>query len=299
MKNLFKKLVVAALSVSCVIGAIGCSSNVENGSKIETLTVTFDIDGTEKSVDFKLYINYAPGTIEHVKYLVGKNYYDNTLVSNVNKHIEFGEYEEASSGRVSKYSDAATLSYVSLMSHYSIDNKTLGSSGSHKSYYDDNGKPNEGYAINGEFEANGFKNNKLDFSNGALVLKREIGDKTSDADYFDTARATLAVTFGSDSYYDTTANFVIIGKVKNSDDVTELKKLIGTDYTENDGDITYCYKGETYLYKDGKYYALENGEYNKELDDDGELVQEFKDNAKLMEIIPTKTITVKSVRLGK
>lgn len=298
MKNLFKKLVVAALSVSCVIGAAGCSSNVENGSKIETLTVTFDIGGTEKSVDFKLYLNYAPGTIEHVKYLVGKNYYDNTLVSNVNKHIEFGEYEAASSGRVSKYSDAATLSYVALMTHYSLENKTLGSSGSRKSYYND-GKLNEGYTLNGEFEANGFKNNKLDFSNGALVLKRETGKKTSDADYFDTARATLAVTFGTDSYYDNTSNFVIIGKIKKSADVTELKKLIGTEYTENDGDITYCYKGETYLYKDGKYYALENGEFNKELDADGDLVKEFKDNSKLMEIIPTKTITVKSVRLSK
>lgn len=298
MKNIFKKLVVAALSVSCVIGAIGCSSNVENGSKIETLTVTFDIDGTEKSVDFKLYLNYAPGTIEHVKYLVGKNYYDNTLVGNVNKHIEFGEYESLNGNRVSKYDAAATLSYVSLMSHYALDNKTLGSSGTRKSYYND-GVLNKDYALNGEFEANGFKNNKLDLSSGALVLKRAIGDKTSDADYFDTARATLAITFGTDSYYDNSANFAIIGKIKNSDDVTELKKLIGTDYTENDGDITYCYKGETYLYKDGKYYALKNGEYNEELDDESELVQEFKDNAKLMEIIPTKTITVKSVRISK
>ena len=300
MKKLLKKLTVAVLSVSCLFGAVACSSTVKGGSKIQVMTVTFDIDGTEKSVDFELYLNYAPGTIDHVKYLIGKGYYDGTLVSNVNKQIEFGEYEE---GRVSKYTDKAKLSYVSAIKDYATADKTNGSSGTIKRYVDEEGKINENYAINGEFELNGIKGNKLDFSNGALVLKREVGTESGDRSYDDTARATLAVTFSSNTYYDDTRAFAIIGKIKNSDDVTELKKLVGDDYTKDDGNTEYCYKGEYYMLKsDGKYYSLDDkGDYTVELDDESEIVEEFKssETSKYLEIVPAKTIIVKSIKLGK
>lgn len=303
MKKLLRKLVVGLLTVACLAGATACSGEVKNGSKLDYLTVTFDIDGEEKSVVFDLYLNFAPGTIDHVKYLVSEGYYTNTVVSNVNKHIEFGEYEIKDGEYVSKYSDNASLSYVSVIKDYATQDKFIGSARNYKRYFDDDNKLFDGYAIRGEFEQNGVKNNKLDLSSGALVLKRDIGDKSesSDMNAADTARATLAVTFGSDSYYDDATAFAVIGKVRDSADVTELKKLLEDDYKKEDGNIEYRFKGNYYMLKsDGKYYEKDaRGEYTVELDDESDIVEDINDNSKLLEIVPVKTVTVKSVKIGK
>lgn len=301
MKKLLKKFIVGLLTVTCLVGATACSDEVKNGSKLDYLTVTLDIDGEEKNVVFDLYLNFAPGTIDHVKYLVSNDYYTNTVVSNVNKHIEFGEYEIKDGAYVSKYSDSASLSYVSVIKDYATQDKYIGSARNYKRYFDDDNKLFEGYAVRGEFELNGFKNNKLDLSSGALVLKRDIGEKSSDMNSADTARATLAVTFGSDSYYDDASAFAIIGKVRDSADVTELKKLLEDDYKKEDGNIEYRFKGNYYMLKsDGKYYEKDvRGEYTVELDDESEIVEDINDNSKLLEIVPVKTVTVKSVKIGK
>lgn len=308
MKNFVKKIAVAALAFTTLTGAVACG-NVKNGSKLQTMTVTFDVDGTEKTVDFELYLNLAPGTIDHVKYLVGENYYNDTVVSNVNGHVEFGEYYLNDGEYVSKYGEGATLSYDSVIKSYATDDKTVGNTV--KRY-------NDGYTVSGEFERNGIKGNTLSLSDGALVLKRNIAKESSDDDaMFDTAKATLAVTFGSDGYYYSADKFAIIGKVKDSDALTEIKKFIADDFKKDDNGNTYYYydyenctaeenkadleKLGHYFMKDdeGNYYYKSGSEYRIMGDDYEDIISEFSSNSKFMRILPVKTITVKSIKLGK
>ena len=308
MKFLIKKIAVATLALTTLVGAVSCG-NVKNGSKLQTMTVTFDVDGTEKVIEFELYLNLAPGTIDHVKYLVGQGYYTDTVVSNVNGHVEFGEYYLENNEYVSKYTSGAKLSYDSVIKSYATADKTIGTKS--KRYNDD-------LTVNGEFDRNGIKGNTLTLSDGALVLKRNIAkDSADDDDMFNTAKATLAVTFGTDGYYSAADRFAVIGKVKDSDSLTEIKKFISDDFKKDENGNTYYYydyenctaednkadleKLGHYFMKDedGKYYYKSGSEYTLMGDEYSDIEKEFSENSKFMRILSVKTVTVKSIKLGK
>ena len=93
MKKILSGFLAAFMTVGVCAFATGCGETIENGSKIEKCTITFEVDGEEQAIDFKLYMNIATNTIGHFKYLAGKGYYDGSRVSDVNNAIEFGAYD--------------------------------------------------------------------------------------------------------------------------------------------------------------------------------------------------------------
>ncbi len=321
MKKFLSGLLAAFTAVSVCALASGCDDNIENGSKIEKCTVTFDVDGTEEAIDFKLYMNIAPNTIAHFKRLAGNNYYDNSQVSNVNKSIEFGAFDKDWNSLDEKYASIINANYVNSLSDKDIYTKK--------------------FTINGEFEDNGYKyeGTKLDLREGALVLKRGL-KAVEGEDYleaYDTGKGVMAVTFtdiDADDYVKDASKFAILGKVVQDDasgDVkssyTRLKKIL-QDYKKNDAGEEFYYfsyepdvadKDETVdldkaiekygrEYKkesDGDYYAKDaNGGYTVKITSEDELGKIYIDavtagKKAYVSLRPVKTITIKSVTFSK
>ena len=308
MKRLFKSLMALCLAGCCFFGMTACDE-VKNGSKLKTVSIVFDVDGTEEKIDFELYVNLAPGTVDHFEYLSGQGYYDNTAVSNIKGHVEFGEFYYDGNVFKSKYDNDAVKSYYSLITSSYVSGKTIGP-GSDPRY-------NSDFTVNGEFAKNGYTGNTLSLS-GALVLKRDINTEDPGLSY-NTGKATMAVTFGSDSYFGNASEFAVIGKVLTNDATDNKKssydrlKAIMTDNAEDeDGNIYYYYDGEVevegvgnYIFysDDGKYFAQdETGAYTVELDGEeyDELVEDFAENPQNLRTLPAgKKITVKSITISK
>lgn len=320
MKKFFKSLSVAAVAAVVAMSAASCGGVVKNGSKIEkckvTLSYTADGETLTRDVNFELYTNFAPATIEHFKYLAENGYYDGTVVSNVNSYLEFGEYYSVDGNEASKYAADATNGYSKYITSAYTSGKTIGGSG--LSRYTDTG------AIRGEFAANGIGGNTLTLS-GALVLKRDYSADKNNS-YYDTGRATMAVTFGTGAYFDAANKFAVIGKIL-SDDNDEFSDSVSsysfvqklrTDYAKDaDGNAYYYYSYESddednaakiekygrYFMtdEDGAYYAKDSsGAYTVELDEeeDADLIKEFASKSVYMRTIPYSTITVVSVKVG-
>lgn len=307
MKKLLKGLIATLCAVCCMMGVVACDE-VKDGSKIQKCTVTISVDGVEQDFNFELYLNFAPGTIEHFTYLAEKGYYNDTAVSNVNGHVEFGGYYFKDGVFASKYDDSEK-SYLKIITEEYVKNKTIGPKDAARY----NGEERR---VNGEFEKAGFAGNKLSLD-GALVLKRDVDDDAAALAY-DTGRATMAVTFGSDYYFNSASEFAILGKIVNDDaddtDETSYSRLkaIIDDYSKDADENTYYYyvKGGDFGHyfmkdKDGKYYAQDkNGDYY-ELEEDADveedavelLLKEFTDNADYMNVIPCEGKVIKVVKI--
>ena len=141
MKKLLSKIISLLLVVSAMFAFTACAE-VEDGSKITRVKFVvefYDENGQATSYDVyaKLYENFAPNTIAHVKGLIEKGYYTNTCISNVtNGYAQFGDYTFGEG-----------LSLVAK---------------------------DQGSAINGEFYKNGVTGNKLNAAEGALVLLHDV-----------------------------------------------------------------------------------------------------------------------------
>ena len=230
MKKLLKRICAAFLAAATVFCFASCGKGVvKDGSKIEKMTVTLEYTDTDDKaqtlkVEIELYMNYAPATIDHVKYLASKGYYNGTIVSDLKtNHIEFGEFYLDNGERKSRYDENAKLAYTSIINSDYVSGKTIA-----------NGKRNRYTAtgsIVGEFRANGISSSKtLTVSDGTLVLKRDTLTYDSDGGH-DTAKGTLALVTGSDSYYTNVESgytaaqcFAVIGKITKGKDTR--KKLI-------------------------------------------------------------------------
>lgn len=330
MKKLLKRICAAFLAAATVFCFASCGKGVvKDGSKIEKMTVTLEYTDTDDKaqtlkVEIELYMNYAPATIDHVKYLASKGYYNGTIVSDLKtNHIEFGEFYLDNGERKSRYDENAKLAYTSIINSDYVSGKTIA-----------NGKRNRYTAtgsIVGEFRANGISSSKtLTVSDGTLVLKRDTLSYDVDGGH-DTAKGTLALVTGSDSYYTNVESgytaaqcFAVIGKITKGKDT--LKKLI-TDadkyVKDTNGSTTYYFdyencvdkndKDSETLYEqfeslghlfvkdsEGKYTAV-GGETPIEItsDDYSDVLSKLNGNSKYLRAIPYKTITIKSVSLSK
>lgn len=293
------KFLKVALSVSfaavMALGTTACGEKVKSGSKITDCTVSFDVGGdTTTDVKFELYDNFAPGTIEHFVYLAKKGYYDGTVVSNVGGYVEFGEFYGENGDYKSKYEKDVDKGYYDFITESYVKGKTIGSSGKRQRYL------GEYYNVAGEFSANGINGNKLDLIN-ALVLKREKGDSESE---INSAKATMAVTFGSTSYYSAAGQFAVLGKIVSGADA--VKKMM-TDYQKDeDGNVYYYYAkdsevntlgryfmknsdGETFAKGESGYTVAVSAESNKEIFD------ELNDNKDYLINVPYRTIKIAKI----
>lgn len=264
-----KKIVKAIIALCCVLcvsmGVISCSE-IKGKSKIQKVTVTLNVNGDKQDFNFELYLDYAPGTIEHFTDLVNAGYYDNTLVSNLEGHVEFGSLYESEGAIKSKYDADALKSYSSIINADYVAGKTL-YHGKDKTEALKYPKYNADHQIRGEFLKRGYPLNELDL-NGSLVLKRDvIKDEHEAPNAYDTGKATMAITFGEDSYFApssegglASSEFAVLGKIcsddaekKSESSYSRLQKLM-TDYKKDSaGNIYY-------------YYTLGTADYYKGLE---------------------------------
>lgn len=323
MKKILSGFLAAFMTVGVCAFATGCGETIENGSKIEKCTITFEVDGEEQAIDFKLYMNIAINTIGHFKRLAENGYYDGSRVSDVNNAIEFGAYDSKWNTLDEKYASIINATYVNSLSDKEIYTKK--------------------FTINGEFKENGYdyKGTALDLREGALVLKRglePVEGETAD-DYLeasDTGKGVMAITFAevsADSYVNSASSFAILGKVVKDDasgDVkssyTRLKNIL-QDYKKNDAEEKFYYfsyvpdtedkdeivdldkaiekYGREYMVEtDGDTYAKgEGGEYNVKISSDDELGKIYLDaigsKKAYVSLRPVKDITIKSVVFSK
>ena len=310
MKRVLKGIFAAALSVGLCFSTVGCGDTVKNGSKIEKCVVTLVSEGKEIPIEVELYMNYTGSTIEHFKYLAGKNYYDGTIVSNAKDYIEFGLLDSSHNTLDSKYASIITNDYASKLK--------LGS-GDRKRYTSAN-------TIVGEFFENGVqdkngKGNPLTLD-GALVLKRGLQNvKNSDGSVTefaaDTGKGVMAFTFGTTSYFSSADEFAVLGKVV-TDNATDdekssydrLKELLtdnaSTEYyytfvCEEDGHKCNEY-GHRFRKNDDDMERYVDGEWvvmNSEDEDIKTFLDEFDANGKYASVLPKTEITIKKIEFKK
>ena len=308
MKKLFKGLIATFCALCCMMGVVACDE-VKEGSKIKDVTITLSVNGVEQDFTFELYLNFAPGTIEHFTYLAENGYYNDTAISNVSGHVEFGGYYFKDGVLTSKYDDSEK-SYLKLITEEYIKNKTIGPK-------DDARYNGEERRVNGEFEKAGFYGSTLSLD-GALVLKRDL-DEDAAWNAYNTGRATMAVTFGSDYYFNSSSEFAILGKIVK-DDATDdekssydrMKALIEDYGIQEDENVYYYYtKGGDfghYFMKntDGKYFAKdENGDYGEAIEDDINVeddaeelfLEELAKNSDYMNVLPHDDAVIKVVKI--
>lgn len=324
MKKILSGVLAACMAVGVCAFATGCNETIENGSKIEKCTITFDVDGKEEAITFKLYMNIAPDTIEHFKYLAGKGYYDGTVVSDVKNGIEFGAYSDASfqNSLDEKYGLIINSSYAATKSNVYTSK----------------------FTINGEMKDNGvvYSGENLTLSDGALVLKRPLkGIKDADIEAYDAGKGVMAITFGTNDYFTSASAFAIIGKADKDDYTSDVKSSysrINTIYSDN-GDAsvkTYYFSYEPVdpasesenpsaddkeAYEDlvnaikeyGRKYQVgtdgdtlvigADGEYSRVVTSDDDLGKAYlnaiKNNGAYVSLRPETTITIKSVTFSK
>ena len=187
MKKILSGILAAIMTAGVCALTTSCGDTIKNGSKIEKCTVTFDVGGKEEAIDFELYMNIAPSSIAHFKYLAEKGFYNGSAVSDVASFITFGETDKDYKSLDDKYSSIINDAYVKSLKQKEQEMYT------------------SKFTLVGEFENNGFKyeGTSLDLTDGALVLKRAIDDDTN---RYDTAKGAISVTFGSSSYYGTASS---------------------------------------------------------------------------------------------
>lgn len=323
MKKIFSGLLAAFITVGVCAFATGCNENIENGSKIEKCTITFEVDGEEQAIDFKLYMNIAKNTIAHFKHLAEKGYYDGSRVSDVNNAIEFGAFDSQWNSLDGKYGSIINAAYVNSLTDKEIYTKK--------------------FTINGEFDVNGYKykGTTLDLKDGALVLKRGLkpikGETAEDyLEAYDTGKGVMSITFAeisADSYVNSASAFAILGKVVKDDASGDVKssytrlKTILQDYKKNEAEEKFYYfsyepdtadKDEIVdldkaIEKYGREYKVEtdgdtyakgaDGEYNVKISSDDELGKIYLDalssKKAYVALRPVKNITIKSVVFSK
>ena len=239
-------ILVSLLMVFALVFSLSACAEVENGSKIQRMKMVLTYtnangEETERTVQIKLYQNFAPKTVEHFVKLAEAGYYDGTVVSNLQSGwFEFGGY---------KYEN-------DKLAAYGQDTET----------------------VDGEFSLNGWLGNTLKTSNsGALVMKRNYSLDSDTKSAYNTAKGTVIVTLASGSKFKST-EYCYFGLICDDDEcytytddsATTTKSSLDAvkelaDYRENDDGITIYYYETT-----GEYYSMK-----KYTDDSGSSVTEY------------------------
>ena len=295
MKKLLSLVISLVLCATVVCSATACSE-VEDGSKIQRMNMVLtytDEDGVsfERTVQIKLYLNYAPETCAQFIKLAESGYYDGLCVSDVESSwFEFGGYKYENDDLVKADGNVAT--------------------------------------VKGEFASNGFTGNPLKTTSaGVLVLKHDkVLDSDKDVSKYDGGKATVMVTFSSGSAFSSrysSTDYCVFGKIcsddesyeETSDSTTYQRtsldacKALASFMESAAGVTTYYYEptGEYYIkyvYTDDDQ-ALQTEYYEGAAVDEDKLLEgdELDDFKKLLSdenynfiVVPAVRITVKSIK---
>lgn len=144
--NKFFKFTALVLIITALFSLTACKE-VENGCVIKRIKITLSMennegDPTECEVFAKLYVNYAPKTVEHVEALVNGGYYNGVDIADIKTdYCVFGNY--------------------TLNKDDKLSDKDQGSS------------------VEGEFYNNGWKGNNMGAGDGAILLLHDEGEFNS------------------------------------------------------------------------------------------------------------------------
>lgn len=299
LKKIGALLLASALCFS--LGACG-NDEVIDGSKITNVEFTLEFYDANnnlvetKTVAAKLYNNSAPQTVKHVTELIKAGYYNNTCVSNTSSSwCEFGAYEYDTDGNF-------------------VKKEYNGTSVSKKYDYDG--------GIYGEFEKNGFDNQILSLSAGALVLVHDT-ESNGEISAYNTGKATIAVCFSGTKF--TKSEYCIFGQLVKTDAATapddyeepedsvdrtymssyEIFQTVSKLATSKDGEIetqVYYDEANDQIYttvtdsaaSDVVYYKG-YPEGNVELTQDE--IDDFKDNKSDYIVIPATRVIIKTAKV--
>lgn len=292
MKKLLTKIAAALLVVATLCFCTSCKE-IENGSEIHRVKITitlYDEDGVASTQDVyaKLYVNFAPETIEHIESLISSGYYNGTCISGISSdYAQFGDAKLNSDG---------SLDFI-----------------------------DQGSVVKGEFLANGWKGNKLTVGNGALVLKRSDVDdyesgKATVAVTFGTSSfdAKKYCVFGmivdddgdadadedSWEYKSSFEKIKTLTSLAEDDDGTRVY-YCDVDDTDVSADsdaynwqgqyVTYAKVNDTYHYYKGRSTS---GEVLTD-DEQSDFEDKKSDNAKNFRVIPAKSAVIESITIVK
>jgi cyclophilin family peptidyl-prolyl cis-trans isomerase len=148
-KNTMKKIVCNTLAVLSASACLGLATACETAHPEVEMTLTFN--GKEYVLEYELYRNIAPSTVNHFLWLVDNNYYNNLCVHNYDASamkMYTGAYSVATAE-----DDADGLTYKE---YYTEIAKFENYADFPVSVWKDLDKTTPLYTLTGEFESNGF-----------------------------------------------------------------------------------------------------------------------------------------------
>ncbi len=295
MRKRIITLIVSIVLLFSVLSLTACSE-IENGSKVERMTMTLDFYDASgvvvdtKDVNIKLFVTYAPKTTAHFISLCEQGYYDGLCISNIQSSwMEFGGYT-----------------------------------------YNENGefvpKAYSGEAIKGEFVKNGHKwtGNTFPSQSGSIIMKRDYSTNDNADKKYDTAKATVIITFDTVTTF-SEQDYCVFGAVcvddadKNpasSDSIStsvvnrtglsslDILRTVSSLTTDEDGVRTYFYEKDSSFYtaktEDGETRYYKGVEISESAEIEGDDLTEFKetlsDNANYFLTIPYTKVVIKSIK---
>lgn len=156
-KKVVKKIAMGVLALTCTFGCIGTFTACDDGNPEARIVLEFN--GQEYTLNYELYKDRTPKTVNHFMWLVDNNYYDGLCVHNLqtaSNRLYTGAYSLDASGNL-EYKDY----YAFVKSKQDFAH----------SVWRDSEKKTPLYTLYGEFKENGFNVGQ----NNRDALKEEYG----------------------------------------------------------------------------------------------------------------------------
>ncbi len=211
MKKSIKKFTCALLAV---VSALGCGATLTacetSHPKVE-MQISFN--GETYTLDYKLYRNTAPATVEHFLYLASNGYYDGLCVHDYEEddRLYAGEYAAAEGGEL------VQKNYFETVVSYANYDKFP------HSVWEGSDKTSATHTLKGEFKKNNFevKSGALSESFGSLTMYYHDGDTQAEEKRVYSSSASEKGNTNRGQYQNnlaTSAFFISISKEEGNND---------------------------------------------------------------------------------
>ena len=160
-KKMAKKMLTGALAITCVFGCMGTFTACDDGNPEAQITLEFN--GSEYVLNYQLYKDKTPATVNHFIWLVENEYYNGLCIHNyqaANNRMYTGAYELDENGNLD-YKD-----------YYEFARKNIKSFP--QTVWFDEEKEDPLFSVYGEFAENKFNVG----ANNKDVLKQQYGSLT-------------------------------------------------------------------------------------------------------------------------
>lgn len=160
-KKMAKKMLTGALAITCVFGCMGTFTACDDGNPEAQITLEFN--GSEYVLNYQLYKDKTPATVNHFIWLVENEYYNGLCIHNyqaANNRMYTGAYELDENGNLD-YKD-----------YYEFARKNIKSFP--QTVWFDEEKEDPLFSVYGEFAQNKFNVG----ANNKDVLKQQYGSLT-------------------------------------------------------------------------------------------------------------------------